>query len=225
MVVDEVLAVGDAEFQRKCLGKMAEVERSGRTVLFVSHNLDAVLRLCPRVIWLDGGTVRAIGPVADVLDAYLASGRQRQGTVTFAAREAAVAISSVSVLDGQRQACAILARDEPFTVEVCFSVQETVQGLNLSAIVTNLRGLRMLDEAWSDHAHADVIHPGRYTARLEVPPVLNVGEYSLSIWMGSAYEDFVWEDSPITFRLNGDTSNRDERLLQLSLPWRVHPDE
>ena len=62
LLVDEVLAVGDAEFQRRCLGKMSEVEKSGRTVLFVSHNMDAMARLCPTAIWLDEGRVRSIGP-------------------------------------------------------------------------------------------------------------------------------------------------------------------
>ena len=221
MVVDEVLAVGDAEFQRKCLGKMGEVERSGRTVLFVSHNLDAIIRLCPRAIWLDEGSVRAIGPAAEVLDAYLASGQQRHGTASFADDGAVVALTSVSVLDAQGRPAVVLARHDPFTIEICFAVHDRVPALDLSAVVTNLRGLRMLDEAWSDRSSSRVVGPGTYTAQLEVPPVLNVGEYSLSVWIGSAYDDYVWADGPITFRLDGGTSNRDERLLQMSLPWSV----
>ena len=62
LLVDEVLAVGDAEFQRRCLGRMADVERSGRTVVFVSHNLDAIQRLCPEAVWLDEGRVVMRGP-------------------------------------------------------------------------------------------------------------------------------------------------------------------
>ncbi len=57
LVVDEVLTVGDAEFQRKCLGRMETAEQEGRTVIFVSHSLDSVLRLCPRTVWLDGGRI------------------------------------------------------------------------------------------------------------------------------------------------------------------------
>ena len=68
LLVDEVLAVGDADFQRRCLGKMDEVERSGRTVLFVSHNLDAMARLCPTTMWLD--VVRPIGPTEEVIAQY-----------------------------------------------------------------------------------------------------------------------------------------------------------
>ena len=70
LIVDEVLAVGDAAFQQKCLGKVGEVTKSGRTVLLVSHQLNQVRRLCNRVVWLDGGQVRQIGPTADVVTAY-----------------------------------------------------------------------------------------------------------------------------------------------------------
>jgi lipopolysaccharide transport system ATP-binding protein len=75
LIVDEVLAVGDAEFQKKCLGKMEEItETDGRTILFVSHNLDAVRRLCKKTIWINGGTVVMQGDTADVLRAYTQQG-------------------------------------------------------------------------------------------------------------------------------------------------------
>jgi ABC-type polysaccharide/polyol phosphate transport system ATPase subunit len=70
LLVDEVLSVGDAQFQRKCLGKMDEVARGGRTVMFISHQLTQVRRLCERVVWLDAGRVRAIGETADVVAQY-----------------------------------------------------------------------------------------------------------------------------------------------------------
>jgi lipopolysaccharide transport system ATP-binding protein len=74
LIVDEVLAVGDAEFQRKCLGKMQDVSRSGRTVLFVSHNMAAVRHLCTRGMYLVAGELQAIGPIDRVVDAYLSAG-------------------------------------------------------------------------------------------------------------------------------------------------------
>ena len=70
-----MLAVGDAEFQRKCLGKMQNVVRDGRTILFVSHNMAAVKSLCQRAVLLDGGRVPRDGPVDEVVDAYLSAGR------------------------------------------------------------------------------------------------------------------------------------------------------
>ncbi|HEV2146729.1 MAG TPA: ABC transporter ATP-binding protein [Longimicrobiaceae bacterium] len=72
LVVDEVLAVGDATFQRKCLGRMEDVARQGRTVLFVSHNMDAVQRLCSRCVLLERGRVAAVGESREVVARYLA---------------------------------------------------------------------------------------------------------------------------------------------------------
>lgn len=74
LLVDEVLAVGDAEFQKKCLGRMADIGAGGRTVMFVSHSMPAILRLCPRIILLDGGRVIADGPSHEVVRAYLDTG-------------------------------------------------------------------------------------------------------------------------------------------------------
>lgn len=73
LVVDEVLAVGDAEFQKRCLGKLQTVARDGRTVIFVSHNVASVAALCRKGLWLDAGRLRLSGPVEEVLDRYLAS--------------------------------------------------------------------------------------------------------------------------------------------------------
>jgi homopolymeric O-antigen transport system ATP-binding protein len=74
LFVDEVLAVGDLEFQKKCLGKMQEVSRSGRTIVFVSHQMNQIRRLCERVLWIDAGQIRRQGPTAEVSAAYEAAG-------------------------------------------------------------------------------------------------------------------------------------------------------
>jgi lipopolysaccharide transport system ATP-binding protein len=73
MMMDEVLAVGDAAFQQKCLDKMSEIRRQGRTILFVSHDMDAVTRVCRRVVLLESGQVVADGAPADVVNGYLRS--------------------------------------------------------------------------------------------------------------------------------------------------------
>ncbi|HXG57543.1 MAG TPA: ABC transporter ATP-binding protein, partial [Thermoanaerobaculia bacterium] len=74
LLVDEVLAVGDAAFQQKCLGKMGSIRREGKTVVVVSHNMATVGSLAQKVIWIDRGTVRATGPASEVVRAYLAEG-------------------------------------------------------------------------------------------------------------------------------------------------------
>ena len=83
LLVDEVLAVGDAVFQKKCLGKMGDVATEGRTVLFVSHNLVAIQNLCQRALWVDAGRVGEVGPAGEVVAHYLASTRQAQTESTW----------------------------------------------------------------------------------------------------------------------------------------------
>src|SRR5271154_7127448 len=73
LLIDEVLAVGDLEFQKKCLGKMQEVSRSGRTIVFVSHQMNQIRRLCERVLWIDAGQIRESGPAGEVIAAYEAA--------------------------------------------------------------------------------------------------------------------------------------------------------
>src|ERR1700761_1236477 len=81
LLVDEVLAVGDIEFQKKCLGKMEDVSRGGRTVLFVSHNMGAVTTLCRTGIWLNGGRIVRAGQARDVVDEYLTANANSQDAV------------------------------------------------------------------------------------------------------------------------------------------------
>ena len=220
IVIDEVLAVGDAEFQRKCLGKIAEIERTGRTILFVSHNLDAVQRLCQRAVWLERGQVVAQGPTSEVLQAYLTHGLDRTARTTWEDEDPAapVWLRSVTLLDAAgTETGSQLPRDAPFTLELELDVREAVPGLDLSVVVQSSRGLRVLDEAWSDRARGVRGEPGRYVARLTVPPVLTVGDYTVGIWVGSAYETLLWRDEAVVFGLTGHDGGRPERVVDLSL--------
>src|SRR5690606_32172468 len=83
LVVDEVLAVGDAEFQKKCLGKMADVAKSGRTVLFVSHNMGAVSRLCTQAIRLKAGRIISAGDTNEVIGEYLTDSSESKPEASF----------------------------------------------------------------------------------------------------------------------------------------------
>jgi ABC-type polysaccharide/polyol phosphate transport system ATPase subunit len=223
LVVDEVLAVGDTEFQRRCLGRMESMRNEGRTVVFVSHDLDAVTRLCSRALWLDGGAMKRLGPADDVVSAYLASGR------TFAARQVfaedptrPVSVLSVAVLDDAGTPTEALDRDTPLTFEVRFVVRERVPGLDMTVLVHNLRGVRVLDEAWSDSAPAAKREAlGEYVARIVVPPILAAGEYVAGVWLGTPFESIFYEDDLLRFRLHGDANGRPNRITQLALPWDV----
>jgi ABC-2 type transport system ATP-binding protein/lipopolysaccharide transport system ATP-binding protein len=222
MVVDEVLAVGDAEFQRKCLGKMGSLEREGRTVVFVSHNLDAIERLCGTVSWLDQGRLVAHGPAREVVAAYLTTGLADIAERVFPPNPSApAALLDARVASGRGGTGAQFLREDPLTVEVRFVLRRPVPTIDLTMAVSTIRGVRVLDEAWSECAPAERGAPGEYRARVVIPPLLNVGEYSVAFWLGSAYEGFAYVEDALTFRLEGGTMGRPDRIVQLRLDWDV----
>ena len=225
LAIDEVLAVGDAEFQRKCLAKMDSLHEGGRTVVFVSHNLDAVSALCRRTAWLDGGRLREYGPTAEVVDAYLTSGTDLAGRRAYPPREdRAASVLEARVADGRGASSAALSRDEPVALEVRFAVREPVPGLDLTVFVQNLRGVRVLEEAWSERVPDEERGaPGEYVARIVIPPVLAVGEYVAGLWLGSKYEPMFYEDDVLRFRLDGRDHGRPNRVVALGLEWDVRP--
>ncbi len=126
LLVDEVLAVGDAEFQRRCLGRMEDLSASGRTVLFVSHNMQAVSQLCERAIWLERGRVVDDGPSSDVVAQYLQSGYGTGSSRAWSEIEDApgddlVRLRSVRVVQGDDEAAAVDVR-RPVGIEIGFTV-------------------------------------------------------------------------------------------------------
>ena len=186
LLVDEVLAVGDASFQRKCLGKMSDVARSGRTVLFVSHNMEAVQRLCERCLWIDAGRVREDGPTEQVVPAYLhlwsegvaASYRAPQSDGAAAAEE--TALLAAEVLDGDGRSTDFVRFGEPFSIHMRWRNHKAVPGSFYFVRVTDEQGRQLftvnhrglLDvESAGDHAVVcrfdhNVLVPGRYWASL-----------------------------------------------------------
>ena len=127
LIVDEVLAVGDVGFQKKCLTKMRDIGESGRTVLFVSHDMDAVARLCSRAIWLKNGAVQADSEVNEVLGAYLhdqsQSGSERSwNDINIAPGNEIVRLRSVRVCDADGKTVAAVDIRERFSVEIAYEV-------------------------------------------------------------------------------------------------------
>jgi lipopolysaccharide transport system ATP-binding protein len=122
LFIDEVLAVGDAAFQRKCLGKMDEISRHGRSVLFVSHNMSAVQSLCTRAVWLHGGRLEAIGDTRSVVSSYLKTAakfasEQSWDVPSEAPGNDRVRLRRLAVVPSDSGA------DEPITVETAFQIE------------------------------------------------------------------------------------------------------
>jgi lipopolysaccharide transport system ATP-binding protein len=147
LVVDEVLAVGDAQFQRKCLGKMQDVStKGGRTVLFVSHQMGTVRQLCPRSILLRGGEIAQFGATNDVIHAYLEATVGGSGNAFVAdakARSKDVAIESGMTMNATGQSTSYFIHTEPITISVSCRVNKWVPNTELRLVVVDARGRRV----------------------------------------------------------------------------------
>jgi len=119
LIVDEVLAVGDAEFQKKCLGKMNDVAGEGRTVLFVSHNLDAVQALCGKGILLKNGNIAGNGPMKEIVDKYMDTGQVASNIYQSSHDRSHPHIAAIVVHDAQNNAK--LNPEEPISIEFTLS--------------------------------------------------------------------------------------------------------
>ena len=219
LIVDEVLAVGDAEFQKKCLGKMDQVSRQGRTVLFVSHNMGAVTRLCPRSMWLNGGMLELDGPSGDVVAQYQL--RSIQGSAEWVPSGRAsgqdVAFSRVAVVNQNGLPVTAFCGDEPVSVEISYVVHRPLSGCQIDAAIFTSDGTAVLTSADSDGAGVSALPRtvGEYKARVTIPACfLAPGMYSVRTGAhlpGRSIYDLV--DAAVTFEIlpSGSLASLDSR--------------
>lgn len=201
LIVDEVLAVGDAAFQKKCLGRLQDVAgQDGRTVLFVSHNLDSILRLCSRVFWLNEGSLKQMGRPADIVNAYsrqrsansrviLLSERQRPNwarqkvilrEIIWPTEDAG--IWSYSFGSTLEFACVIAVPSRTSTLSFGYAIH-TSAGFEIASARVRL---------WGSSRYTE---PGRYKIRVCLPLRLAPGNYFISVGLRSesGEEDYVRE--------------------------------
>ncbi len=196
LLVDEVLAVGDLEFQKKCLDKMATVAEGGRTVIFVSHNLAAVQRICSQAVLLASGRIAAYGPVETVIDRYLASVYGKgpahapsQAGILFSPESApgddTVRLSSVELVSADPAAGPAAFRiDQEYHIRIRFQAQEALSNFHLYLRVYREDGTLAFCTADWDGAEVapQVLAPGGHEASVGIPPhTLNTGTYYLDV--------------------------------------------
>ena len=204
LVVDEVLAVGDAEFQKKAIGKMQDVSQGeGRTVLFVSHNMASVKRLCHTGVLLQNGSIKTIGQINEVVENYIGGEEKSQNVyfedLQFAPGNEKLRIKSFEVvpLDGGK------------TINV-----ET--GLRVKLVFMNYQPNIMMDATFELHTIEDLIvfHTGKvltpekdsrvglYTVEFDIPPyTLNTGMYKMIVWFGENQRYVLWGNFEHVFEI------------------------
>jgi homopolymeric O-antigen transport system ATP-binding protein len=186
LIVDEVLAVGDAAFQKKCIAKMQDVRKAGRTVLFVSHNMPAVHMLCTRAIHLDDGRIVNDGPTHDVVGAYLSVGRgvpaAREWPEASAPKGEVARLCAVRVVArGGQMVEAVDVRQE-VGLQVEYQVMKPGSQLMTDFILYNDEGVAIFEALEQDPVWYQKPRPaGRYTSTAWIPGnFLNDGMYFVS---------------------------------------------
>jgi lipopolysaccharide transport system ATP-binding protein len=183
LIADEVLAVGDQQFQAKCLGKMKEVSREGRTVIFVSHNMHAIKTLCQDAVLLKGGRMVKAGLSNDVIGEYARSLEAQEGM--FPVRGQGINVESMAVLQKGNDTT-LIDGTYPFDVVIRFSLPQTVEKIRMGVYFNNSMGDELIRTFFSDWTVANEnLQAGHYTARLSFPEKLLVpGNYTIAMAAG-----------------------------------------
>ena len=209
LLVDEVLAVGDAEFQNKCLGKMKDVTGQGRTVLFVSHNMQAVKNLCERGMLIEGGTIAAIGTADDVVETYLSSGyRPETGKdITPDMHKTyppPLEVFRVEILNRNGELTGTILRDETFSIRLYYKIHDPGRKYRFSVSFNTTNRLRI---ASIDSSHdGSIFFSGEkkqiYTIEASMKNIFLPGKYFTNVHVSSSHVkglDLI-ENIPITVK-------------------------
>ncbi|MBV9925982.1 MAG: ABC transporter ATP-binding protein [Acidobacteria bacterium] len=207
LIIDEVLAVGDVSFQKKCLGKISSVAQQGRTVLFVSHNMVAVKAMCDRAILLHQGGIEAEGPPARVVNSYLGAGRVSRAEILWGdPRQAPGAdpfrLRAVRVRNAVGDVSSELSSDEPFSIEVEYENLAPGSSLGATVLVFNSEGVHVFSTLSNREPnwHGRAFPEGVFKSACRVPGnLLPDGRFDVSVlvWANnyavSHREDYVVE--------------------------------
>lgn len=183
LLVDEVLAVGDAAFQKKCLGKMNDVAGEGRTVLFVSHQMGVLGKLCETAIQLEAGQIVNSGETSEVIGKYLKGiNVSEEAVYSYSEDESKIMqMREVRILNHKNEPVQMLSRDKPFRVEITFQVRQRVTNSYVVFILSTMdnvtricisRNIDNMPNEWGEY------EPGIYCTTVEFPGgILNAGHY------------------------------------------------
>lgn len=234
LLVDEVLAVGDAAFQKKCLGKMGEVAHEGRTVLFVSHNMGAIRQLCNRGIYLTEGSVHKIGEIGPVVDSYVRnySDEQKRAVTFEQIPRKPACILKAAIACPRKSPEELIDINDQIEVRVEYILYERMSGVNLGIVIAR-EGIPVFTSYDIDvETHLFVSREaGRYRTRIQIPPhLLKAGMYTVLIGLGRSGIGVVDQKiDALVFDISDasdDTTHKGYAasragVLALSLPWNT----
>ncbi len=237
LFVDEVLAVGDTEFQKKCLNAMGDMRGGGRTVLFVSHNMAAVENLCRRAIWIDSGQIVRDGPAKKVIEEYLSTFKAARGagmdfeTITHRRGTGEIRFSGIEFLDDNHQPKNIICSGERLTIRLHYRVEKKVSNPHFGVeIFTDMGTLVASLNTWSSGVEIPYLNPGKGYIDLNIEALnLMTSQYHLSLWASSVgptkYDQLdycvVLEVEPSDFYGSGRGMERKFGLFLFPCHWKI----
>jgi lipopolysaccharide transport system ATP-binding protein len=229
LIVDEVLAVGDAQFQKKCLGKMGEVSRGGRTVLFVSHNMVAIQSLCRRAILLQGGQMALEGPASAVVSDYLRgihrTNQLTRWSLTDALGSEELHIKEIRITPQKPRPDGLIDTTTDIQVETEFWILKNHVQLHIAYVLINDEGVVVLATGSPPKRRA----AGVYRSSFVLPGhLLNSGDYSLRLMIFRDESNLAFQrDAIASFSVIDDMKRdyawfgRTPGAVQPPLPWTV----
>jgi len=193
LFVDEVLAVGDAEFQKKCLKTMDDLRTSGRTVLFVSHNMSAIENLCPRAIWIEGGEIREDGEAKDVIRAYLSmfADAQRTGhdlsAIQSRGGNGEVRYTGIEFIDPEGRATNLVRSGDELNIRLHFDAREEIRQPHFGVMVySDMGSLVTTFSTWATGLDVPMLPRGKGRIDLRIDSLnLMPARYYLTLWLSS----------------------------------------
>ncbi len=191
LFVDEVLAVGDADFQKKCLDAMDSMRSGGRTVLFVSHNMAAIDNLCPRAIWIDAGGIKRDGATKDVIREYLSSFARSVGaghdlsSIESRGGNGAVRYTGIEFLDGEGNPTNLVRSGEPLRASLRYHAREEVHNPHFGFQIYSSTGTLVTTlSTWANRVEMLHLPEGDGRINLEIESLnLMPARYYISLWI------------------------------------------
>lgn len=233
LIVDEVLAVGDVRFQRKCLGKMQDVAQSGgRTVLFVSHNMASVRSLCNRALYLGAGRLLLDASTEAVTERYLAESGADPSELFFVPEQSPSPdfhFRAARVRDKSNTTAATINLSDPFTLEIEYAISAPLTNVRIKFELQTPDGIvvcHSFDPGWSDGSHS---RTGEYVAHCRFPGnVLNEGTFRIAVIADIPNERVLQHTDPaLSFRVedvegHGSSADKLPGIIRPEVAWTNH---
>jgi len=230
LLVDEVLSVGDAAFQKKCLGKMGNVAQQGRTVLFVSHNMGAVSRLCQRTLLIKEGRLVKDGPSGDIISHYLNDlSTKSQSFSQPTDLNIPMCLLSADVASEDSAATEEFPRHRQITVRMAYQVNKLISSVHIYTSIIGFDGSVVMGtgDADVDSSRFGARKPGIYNCFFQIPAnLLNEGNYLVNISMGIPYQRNYQENIGVLSFGVVDVKNPERMIhrqragmIWLDIPW------